>query len=113
MGKLNVAVAVTVDVGVIVAVKALVGVSVSVAVSVIVGADVVVADVAVAGMGEVAAVGTCCVAGAQAVTKNITSKTILNFISSPQIYALLLLFPVLQETNNVLSQHFVGIASLH
>jgi hypothetical protein len=89
IGKLKVAVAVIVDVGVTVAVKALVGVNVSV-VSVSVCADVAVADAAVAGMGEVAAVGTCCVAGAQAVAKNTTSKTMLNFISSPHIYALAL-----------------------
>ena len=90
IGKLKVAVAVIVDVGVTVAVKRLVGVNVSVVVSVIVCADVAVADVALAGMGEVAAVGTCCVAGAQAVAKNTTTKTILNFISSPHIYALAL-----------------------
>jgi hypothetical protein len=101
-------VALTVDVGVMVSVNAVVGVSVSVGISVLVGADV-----AVAGIGDVAAVRTCCVAGVQAVINNTTSRTILNFISSPQNPILALLFPVLQESNDILSQHFVGIASLH
>jgi hypothetical protein len=72
-----------VDVSVLVTVYGAVGVSVSVAVGVIVGMDVAVGDVTVAGIGDVVGVETCCVDGIQAAVINPTSRTILNFILSP------------------------------
>jgi hypothetical protein len=82
VGKANVAVAVTVNVGVTVAVKAVVGVKGSVAVNVTVGEEVSVHEAAVAVSDVAVSLASWSGDEVQAVANSTTSKIIFNFISS-------------------------------
>ena len=117
--------AVTVDVGVMVAVNVIVGVRNSVGVRDVVGMDVSVEDLVV---DEAIGVNGRWVDGTQADSINKIISANFHLISSLQIrftslrafgkqsHALLrisLLCPILQKSNDIFSQYFISITSLH